>query len=71
MAEKRRKSAGDSSPETPRGDREHDDDMAPEVQENSEIETEEYPGAFSDLEEDESPDSVGTDGGDRDHDDSI
>jgi hypothetical protein len=52
-------------------DREHDDDVAPEVQDNSEIETEEYPGAFDDPEEDEPADSAGTEDGDHDHDDSI
>jgi hypothetical protein len=56
---------------TPPGDREHDDDMAPEVQDNAEIETEEYPGAFSEREENEPPDSVGPEDGDGDHDDSI
>ena len=51
---------------SPPSDREHDDDLAPEVQDDAEIETEEYPGALC---EDEAPDSGGTEDGDPDHDD--
>jgi hypothetical protein len=53
------------------GDREHDDDVSPEVQDDAEIETEEYPGTLIEREDNEPPDSVATDEGDGDHDDSI
>ena len=48
-------------------DNEHDDDILPEVQEGSEIETEKFPDTAEDLDESENEQSTDSDLSDEQH----